>query len=847
MNKTTEYIDALLLSEREKAALPKTDIRAVHQALDAEHRTYSREDDSPQGSVKARLEHAWPDSLAKGQLIKDDEGRDQLQAMPKATRSSMFPDPWRTNPVGRFWDRLRGRDVTPRYVSRLTKEEQASEQKWRTVGTIRRYILLILTLAQTVVATWYMKTILPYQGWALINPMDMVGQDIWVSFMQLLPYMLQTGILILFAVLFCWVSAGFWTALMGFLQLLIGRDKYSISASTVGDEPLNPEHRTALIMPICNEDVSRVFAGLRATWESVKATGNAAHFDVYILSDSYNPDICVAEQKAWMELIAEVQGEGQIFYRRRRRRMKRKSGNIDDFCRRWGNQYSYMVVLDADSVMSGECLSGLVRLMEANPNAGIIQSSPKASGMDTLYARCQQFATRVYGPLFTAGLHFWQLGESHYWGHNAIIRVKPFIEHCALAPLPGEGSFAGSILSHDFVEAALMRRAGWGVWIAYDLPGSYEELPPNLLDELKRDRRWCHGNLMNFRLFLVKGMHPVHRAVFLTGVMSYLSAPLWFMFLALSTALQVVHALTEPQYFLQPRQLFPVWPQWRPELAIALFASTMVLLFLPKLLSIMLIWCKGTKEYGGFWRVTLSLLLEVLFSVLLAPVRMLFHTVFVVSAFLGWEVVWNSPQRDDDSTPWGEAFMRHGSQLLLGLVWAVGMAWLDLRFLFWLAPIVFSLILSPFVSVISSRSTVGLRTKRWKLFLIPEEYSPPQVLVDTDKYLEMNRRRILDDGFMHAVFNPSLNALATAMATARHRASKVLEIVRDRHVEQALNETPEKLNRDRRLVLLSDPVTMARLHYRVWNAPERYSSWVNHYQSLVLNPQALQGRTSSAG
>ncbi len=331
--------------------------------------------------------------------------------MPKATRTSMFPDPWRTNPVGRFWDRLRGRDVTPRYLSRLTKEEQESEQKWRTVGTIRRYTLLILTLAQTVVATWYMKTILPYQGWAFINPVDMMGQDLWVSFMQLLPYMLQTGILILFAVLFCWVSAGFWTALMGFLQLLIGRDKYSISASTVGDEPLNPEHRTALIMPICNEDVDRVFAGLRATWESVKATGNAEHFDVYILSDSYNPDICVAEQKAWMELIAEVQGEGQIFYRRRRRRVKRKSGNIDDFCRRWGNQYSYMVVLDADSVMSGDCLSGLVRLMEANPNAGIIQSSPKASGMDTLYARCQQFATRVYGPLFTAGLHFWQLGN----------------------------------------------------------------------------------------------------------------------------------------------------------------------------------------------------------------------------------------------------------------------------------------------------------------------------------------------------------------------------------------------------------------------------------------------------
>ena len=239
------------IAASEKAALPKTDIRAVHQALDAEHRTWEREDDSPQGSVKARLEQAWPDSLADGQLIKDDEGRDQLKAMPEAKRSSMFPRPVAYQ-RRRFRILVRCVDAR-RAICSLTKEEQESEQKWRTVGTIRRYILLILTLAQTVVATWYMKTILPYQGWALINPMDMVGQDLWVSFMQLLPYMLQTGILILFAVLFCWVSAGFWTALMGFLQLLIGRDKYSISASTVGDEPLNPEHRTALIMPICNE------------------------------------------------------------------------------------------------------------------------------------------------------------------------------------------------------------------------------------------------------------------------------------------------------------------------------------------------------------------------------------------------------------------------------------------------------------------------------------------------------------------------------------------------------------------------------------------------------------------
>src|SRR5690606_9497666 len=249
---------------------------------------------------------------------------------------------------------------------------------------------------------------------------------------------------------------------------------------------------------------------------------------------------------------------------------------------------------------------------------------------------------------------------------NAIIRLEPFIQHCALAPLPGKGSFAGAILSHDFVEAALMRRAGYGVWIAYDLPGSYEELPPNLLDELQRDQRWCQGNLMNFRLFLINGLHPVHRAVFLTGVMSYLSAPLWFLFLALSTALLAVHTLTEPQYFVEPRQLFPIWPQWHPDKAIALFSTTFVLLFLPKVLGLLRVWFQDADSYGGRIAGLRSMLLEVVFSMLLAPVRMIFHTRFVVAAFLGLKARWVSPQRDNNDTPWSEAVRRHASQTLLG-------------------------------------------------------------------------------------------------------------------------------------------------------------------------------------
>ena len=178
----------------------------------------------------------------------------------------------------------------------------------------------------------------------------------------------------------------------------------------------------------------------------------------------------------------------------------------------------------------------------------------------------------MYGPLFIAGLHFWQLGESHYWGHNAIIRVAPFMQHCALGRLAGHGPLSGEILSHDFVEAALMRRAGWAVWIAYDLPGSYEEMPPNLLDELKRDRRWCQGNLINFRLFLAQGPAsgasrgvrdrrdglPVRAAV----------VP----FLLLSTALLAVHTLVAAEYFVQPNQLFPLWPEWHPGRALRLSA-----------------------------------------------------------------------------------------------------------------------------------------------------------------------------------------------------------------------------------------------------------------------------------
>jgi membrane glycosyltransferase len=576
------------------------------------------------------------------------------------------------------------------------------DEPWMRAAARRRGLLIALVVLQAAAGAWGMIAVLPYHGG---NP-------------------LEAATLALFVVLFAWISAGFWTAVMGFWLLAFGRDRYAIGAGVLAEAPLPAEARIAVLMPICNEDVARVFAGLRATWDSLAATGEGAAFDFFVLSDSSDARARADEPWAWLNLCQATGGFGRIFYRWRRVRRKKKAGNVADFCRRWGRHYRYMVVLDADSVMSGECLVRLVRLMEANPRAGILQTLPRAAGRETLFARVQQFASRVYGPVFAAGLHFWQLGEAHYWGHNAILRVAPFMRHCALGRLSGRGPFSGEILSHDFVEAALMRRAGWGVWLAYRLEGSYEETPPSLLEELKRDRRWCKGNLLNARLFLAPGMPGAHRALFATGVMAYLSAPLWFASLVLATATLAANALVAPRYFVHPEQLFPIWPEWHPAWAAGLLAATAVLLFLPKLLALFLQCARDAEGFAGRARLALGVLAESALSMLLAPVRMMFHSKFVAAALVGATVAWRSPPRADAQTGWREALRRHGAHTLLGVAWIALVARLAPGALLWLAPVAGALVLSIPVSVLSSRVFLGRRARAAGLFVVPEEASP---------------------------------------------------------------------------------------------------------------------------
>ncbi len=616
---------------------------------------------------------------------------------PPVNRGSMTPRPWRG-----FWNSIGtalllklgagGRQAAPEVA-------QFPKQPWERAARQRRAVFMLLAVLSTVMASTLFAQVQPDYD------------NLWLEYGQIGLYGLLSG----------WVVTGFVTALMGFYVSVRG-DKHALSAKQVANHPMNPEARTAIIMPICNEDVATVFAGLRATCESVANTGHAQQFDVFVLSDSYNPEIAKAERAAWEDLRAALaehpnQPQVEVYYRLRTRRTHRKAGNVADFCRRWGKDYRYMVVLDADSVMSGDCLTSMVKLMEANPSAGIIQTATQAIGHVTLHARAQQFASRVTGRLFTLGMQFWQLGESHYWGHNAIIRVEPFMKHCALAPIKGTGGMSGGIMSHDFVEAALMRRAGYHVWLVSDLVGSYEQQPPDLLAELTRDRRWCQGNLQNARLMAEPGIAPVHRAMFVTGTMAYVSAPLWLAFLTLGTALWLTGSSLVEHWMVMPMELAGLW-LW-----------TLCLLFLPRILGITAVLMRGEqKQYGGVASLLKSAVLESAMAIVQAPVRMLAHSLFVVVALTGIKLDWKSPPREAAAVPWREAAAR--LLPMSGIVAALGVAvaLIDASALVWLAPVALPLLLAIPMAVVTSQIALGTSMREANFLLIPEESRSPAVL-----------------------------------------------------------------------------------------------------------------------
>lgn len=550
---------------------------------------------------------------------------------------------------------------------------------------------------------------------------------------------IESAILILFTVTFGWIAMSFWTAVAGFVLRVAGLDPISLRRRRCSRAQLHTAitTRTAIVMPICDEEPVRVLAGLEASWRSLQETGAGRHFDFYLLSDTTDPGIAATEETGWRTLCHRLGTGSRIFYRRRERRTGRKAGNIADFCCRWGRLYDHLIVLDADSVMAGQTVLALVRAMQADPRAGIIQTPPVPVRQETFFGRFVQFASELYGPMLSTGLSFWQLGEANYWGHNAIIRIAPFMKHCGLPRLPGDPPFGGEILSHDFVEAALMRRAGWEVFLLDDLPGSYEEVPSNIVDYARRDRRWAQGNLQHLRLVRMRGLHAVSRFNFVLGALAYGSSLIWLLLLGLGSADALTRALVPHEFFRAGYQLFPDWPIIEEAKIFSLLTITAVMLVLPKAGGVLI--CLFNRErlaaFGGMIRLIGSAVVELLFSMLLAPLMMTMHAYFVLAIIAGSAVSWGRQSRDGRSLTLRES-MRYGSvPTLLGAVWGAVTYVFAPSFFWWLSPVIASLALSIPLLWISSCLELGRRVRRLGLFLTPEECTGNTTLDLVDRAL----------------------------------------------------------------------------------------------------------------
>lgn len=677
-------------------------------------------------------------------------------------------------------------------------EAPPTPHRWRLVANLRRALLLLFVFGQTGVASYYLLWVLPYHGGTV----------------------LEIGMLVLFAILYAWIAVGFWTAVFGFVIRLLGGDRHSLlKRHTDAALQETPLAKTAVLLPIYHEPVHWTLSGLKAVYRDIERTGQIEHFEFYILSDSRDPDVWLEEQVAWNRLAKELGGEGRIFYRRRPVNLNYKSGNVADFLRRWGRRCKYMVVLDADSLMVGSTIVRMVQLMEREPGVGILQTSPNIINGQSLFARVQQFANRFYSTLFATGLAAVQMGDAAFWGHNAILRIEPFMKYCGLRKLPGIGIFGGPIMSHDFVEAAYMGRAGYEVWLEPGLSGSYEESPPTLADELARDTRWAKGNLQHLWVMLREpGLRFAHRMAFLNGIMAYVASPLWLGFLILTTITAANMTLTPIEYFPDGHHgLFPLWPEWRPEWALGLALSTLALLFFPKFLAIAdAVIHRYTKEFGGVFHLFCSVMVEIVISVLLAPVRMWAHSRYVVSALLNVSLQWAGQNRTEE-TGWKEAFITQMPGMLLGGAWSA-FAWrLDPMFFLWSLPVALPLILAAPTSVYLSRSSLGLALKNRSLLLIPEETTTMDLLGNAVEYRSHTHAETALTPLEQAVLRLDHNRLHQTLAWNHRRGSRTAEL--ESCVARCLEEGPDVLSPLEMSQIVRDRQSLKALHEGAWRAP----------------------------
>ncbi|HEX3951296.1 MAG TPA: glucans biosynthesis glucosyltransferase MdoH [Steroidobacteraceae bacterium] len=488
---------------------------------------------------------------------------------------------------------------------------------------------------------------------------------------------------------------------------------------------------TALVMPIYNEDPTRTAAGLQAMAEALRDSDAHRAFEVVILSDSTDSDAWIRETISVARLRAALSAIMPVWYRRRWQNVARKSGNLEDFVTRWGGRYDHMIVLDADSLIDATTLKQMVLTMQDDPKLGILQTAPQLIGARTFFARLQQFAACVYGPVISRGLSAWSGDSGNYWGHNAIIRVAAFAQYCGIPKLPGRKPFGGFVLSHDFVEAALMRRGGWKVRMATDCGGSWEESPPTLIDIAVRDRRWAQGNLQHLKIIGSAGLRFISRMHLGVGIMSYLSSPMWLVMIGIGFALAIQSRLIRPEYFSHDFQLFPTWPRFDVALMMALFWFSMLVLLIPKMLGLVraLLTRRIRRGAGGVIGITASFLLEAILSALYAPILMVVQCRHVFEVFMGRDSGWKTQRRDaGHSTTWADAWRFHRRHMALSCVTAVIVYSISPPLLAWVSPALLGLFLAVPLSRLSGSEGLGSFLSRFALLRTPEEVQMPAVV-----------------------------------------------------------------------------------------------------------------------
>ncbi|MEO1205886.1 MAG: glucans biosynthesis glucosyltransferase MdoH [Pseudomonadota bacterium] len=497
-------------------------------------------------------------------------------------------------------------------------------------------------------------------------------------------------------VCFAWVAFGSAMAIVGAVNLMLRGDADTLDLPA---DPITLTSRNALLFPVYHEDPSDVRATIDAICDQLVLRGDADAFDVFVLSDTRTPD-AVKYERAVFQSGTNRFGGLKLYYRNRSENSGKKAGNIAEWVTRFGRAYDHFVILDADSVMSGETLVRLAAAMEKHPMAGLIQTVPRLIGSQTLFARLQQFAHGVYGPVIAAGYAAWQGASGNYWGHNAIIRTEAFAQSAGLPTLNGPPPFGGPIQSHDFVEAAMLRRAGWGVHMVPSADGSFERCPPTLIDMAIRDRRWAQGNLQHARVIGAPGLPLVSRIHMGLGIFAYLASAFWCLALLIGLWLTAATQGQVPSYFPTDTQtLFPQWPVYDPQAALQLLLLTAFVILLPKVIGILFAVIesvqRGDKRSGD---IVTGGVVEILMSMLLAPVMMATQIRSVLEIFIGRDSGWSAQNRTSGAPSLHELWVFHRWHVLIGLSLAWSCWSLSWYVVAWMSPIIVGLVLSPWLS-----------------------------------------------------------------------------------------------------------------------------------------------------